>query len=67
MLRPVDLIRKKRDGAELSADEIEFFVNGVTRDEIADYQVSALLMARGCSNQVPTSTARAAALCCRSF
>ena len=44
-MRPQDIIRRKRDGAELSPDEISFFVNGVTRDEIADYQVSALLMA----------------------
>jgi pyrimidine-nucleoside phosphorylase len=44
-MRPQDIIRKKRDGAELSRDEIRFFVNGVTRGEIADYQVSALLMA----------------------
>ena len=44
-MRPQDIIRKKRDGAELSRDEIDFFVNGVTRGEVADYQVSALLMA----------------------
>ena len=44
-MRPQDIIRKKRDGAELSRDEITFFVNGVTRGEIADYQSTALLMA----------------------
>jgi len=44
-LRPQDVIRKKRDGQELSPDEIAFFIDGVTRNEIADYQVSALLMA----------------------
>jgi len=44
-LRPQDIIRKKRDGAELSRDEINFFVNGVTRGKIADYQSTALLMA----------------------
>jgi pyrimidine-nucleoside phosphorylase len=44
-LRPQDIIRKKRDGAELSRDEITFFINGVTRNEIADYQSTALLMA----------------------
>jgi pyrimidine-nucleoside phosphorylase len=44
-MRPQDIIRKKRDGAELSPEEILFFVQGVTRGEIADYQVSALLMA----------------------
>jgi pyrimidine-nucleoside phosphorylase len=40
-----DLIRKKRDGAELQRTEIEFLVNGYTRDEIPDYQMSAWLMA----------------------
>ena len=40
-----DLIRRKRDGAELERNEIEFLVNGYTRDEIPDYQMSAWLMA----------------------
>jgi pyrimidine-nucleoside phosphorylase len=40
-----DLIRRKRDGAELQRNEIEFLVNGYTRDQIPDYQVSAWLMA----------------------
>jgi pyrimidine-nucleoside phosphorylase len=44
-LRPQDIIRKKRDGAELSRDEIEFFIKGITNDSIADYQSTALLMA----------------------
>ena len=44
-MRPQDIIRKKRDGAELSRDEIEFFVSGVTSGSIADYQSTALLMA----------------------
>jgi pyrimidine-nucleoside phosphorylase len=44
-LRPQDVIRKKRDGLNLSREEIEFFVAGVTSGRIADYQVSALLMA----------------------
>ncbi len=44
-MRPQDIIRKKRDGEPLSSDEIQFFVEGVTRNQIADYQVSALLMA----------------------
>ena len=43
-MRPVDLIRKKRDGAELTRDEIHFLVSGHTRDEIPDYQMSAWLM-----------------------
>src|SRR5437867_12452947 len=44
-MRPQDIIRKKRDGAELSRDEITYFVQGVTSGEIADYQSTALLMA----------------------
>ena len=44
-MRPQDVIRKKRDGQQLSGAEIEFFIAGITHDEIADYQVSALLMA----------------------
>ncbi|HXL79555.1 MAG TPA: thymidine phosphorylase [Pyrinomonadaceae bacterium] len=44
-MRPQDIIRKKRDGAELSREEILFFIDGVTRGTIADYQISALLMA----------------------
>jgi pyrimidine-nucleoside phosphorylase len=44
-LRPQDVIRKKRDGEQLSRGEIVFFIEGVTRGTIADYQISALLMA----------------------
>ena len=44
-MRPQDVIRKKRDGAQLSREEIVFFVEGVTSETIADYQISALLMA----------------------
>lgn len=44
-MRPQDVIRKKRDGLELSRDEIVFFVKGVTDGSVADYQISALLMA----------------------
>ena len=43
--RAIDVIRKKRDGVELSRDEIEGLVNGYTSGEIPDYQVSAWLMA----------------------
>ena len=44
-MRPQDIIRKKRDGGELSRDEIAFFIKGVTNGEVAEYQVSAWLMA----------------------
>jgi pyrimidine-nucleoside phosphorylase/thymidine phosphorylase len=44
-MRTVDLIHRKRDGEELSAEEIAFLVEGYTRNEIPDYQLSAFLMA----------------------
>lgn len=44
-MRPFDIIKKKRDGGALTLEEIDFFIKGVTRDEIPDYQVTALLMA----------------------
>ena len=40
-----DIIRKKRDGLELSEKEIQWFVNGYVKGEIPDYQTSALCMA----------------------
>src|SRR5579863_9375741 len=43
--RAVDIIRKKRDGQELSPAEIEYLVSAYTKGEIPDYQVSAWLMA----------------------
>jgi pyrimidine-nucleoside phosphorylase len=43
--RAIDVIRKKRDGGELSRWEIDSLVNAYTRDGIPDYQVSAWLMA----------------------
>jgi pyrimidine-nucleoside phosphorylase len=44
-MRIVDLIRKKRDGHELAAAEIEFIVKGYTAGDFPDYQMSAWLMA----------------------
>jgi len=44
-MRLVDLIRKKRDGQELSVPEIEFIVRGYTAGELPDYQISSWLMA----------------------
>jgi len=43
--RAIDVIRKKRDGVELSRAEVEGLVNAYTKGEIPDYQVSAWLMA----------------------
>jgi len=44
-MRTVDLIHRKRDGEELDVEEISHLVNGYTRGEIPDYQMSAFLMA----------------------
>lgn len=44
-MRMVDLIAKKRDGKELTAEEINFFIDGYTKGDIPDYQVSAMNMA----------------------
>ena len=44
-MRIFDVIAKKRDGKELTKQEIEFFVKGICSGEIADYQAAALLMA----------------------
>ena len=44
-MRAVDLIIKKRDGQELTEEEILFFVRGFTSGEIPDYQAAAWAMA----------------------
>lgn len=44
-MRMVDIIAKKRDGKELTKQEIDYFIQGYTNDEIPDYQASALAMA----------------------
>jgi pyrimidine-nucleoside phosphorylase len=44
-MRAVDIIRKKRDAAELSREEIAFLIEGATHDRIPDYQLAAFLMA----------------------
>lgn len=44
-MRMYDIIAKKRDGGELTAEEIQFFIHGYTAGVIPDYQASALLMA----------------------
>lgn len=44
-MRMVDIIEKKRDGKELSKEEIRFFVNGYTEGAIPDYQAASFLMA----------------------
>lgn len=44
-MRMYDLIMKKRNGGKLSKDEIDYMVNGFTKGEIPDYQMSAMMMA----------------------
>lgn len=44
-MRAVDLIMKKRDGEELTKEEINFLIDGFTAGRIPDYQMSALAMA----------------------
>jgi len=44
-MRAVDIIAKKRDGLVLSAEEIDFFIQGFCQGAIPDYQVAAWLMA----------------------
>ncbi len=44
-MRMYDIILKKRNGGELTGEEIDFFVEGYTKGEIPDYQASALMMA----------------------
>jgi pyrimidine-nucleoside phosphorylase len=44
-MRFVDIIIKKRDGGELTSEEIRFFIKGFTDDEIPDYQAASFAMA----------------------
>ena len=44
-MRAVDIIQKKKEGKEHTKEEIYFLVNGYTKGEIEDYQMSAWLMA----------------------
>src|SRR5579859_3120982 len=44
-MRVADLIRQKREGAEITPEQINYLIGGYTRGEIPDYQISALLMA----------------------
>lgn len=56
-MRMYDVIAKKRDGAALSDEEIQFFVDGYVAGDIPDYQASALLMAIYFQGMTPQETA----------
>jgi pyrimidine-nucleoside phosphorylase len=55
-MRTVDIIEHKRDGRELTREEIEFFVGGYTRGDIPDYQASAWCMAVLLRGMTPSET-----------
>jgi pyrimidine-nucleoside phosphorylase len=44
-VRAVDVVQKKRDGGELTREEIDFFIRGYARGDVPDYQASAFAMA----------------------
>ncbi len=65
-MRAVDLIIKKRDGGELTQEEIEFFIAGYTRGEIPDYQAAAWAMAVVLRGMTPEETTHLALAMARS-
>ncbi|OMF35329.1 pyrimidine-nucleoside phosphorylase [Paenibacillus sp. FSL H8-0548] len=56
-MRSVDLIQKKRDGGELTASELVFLIDGYSRGDIPDYQLSAWAMAVYFRGMTPKETA----------
>ncbi len=55
-MRAVDLIEKKRDGAELARDEIDFLIGGYAHGDVPDYQASAFAMAVYFRGMTPAET-----------
>ena len=57
MIRIVDLIRRKRDGEEVTFEEFEHLISSYARGEIKDYQMAAFLVAGSCSGFSDTEAA----------
>ena len=55
-MNPVDLIVAKRNGETLTSGQIQWLIEAYTRDEIPDYQMSALLMAAFLRGMTPEET-----------
>lgn len=55
-MNPVDIIVKKRDGLPLSAEEIDYFVQGFAQGDIPDYQLAAFAMAVFLQGMTPQET-----------
>jgi pyrimidine-nucleoside phosphorylase len=55
-MRAIDIIARKRDGGSLTAEELDFFVQGLTQGDIPDYQVAAWLMAVFLRGMTPQET-----------
>ena len=56
MIRPAELIERKRDGGELSPDEIAELMLAYARDEVPDYQMAAFCMAVYFKGLTPAET-----------
>ena len=52
-----EIIEKKRDGQVLKPEEIDFMINGLVNDEVADYQMTSFMMAVCCRGMNETETA----------
>jgi pyrimidine-nucleoside phosphorylase len=65
-MRAVDIIVRKRDQGELTAEEIDFFVRGFTNGDIPDYQASAFAMAVMLNGMTPSETSELALAMARS-